>query len=189
MRAASRPPAPGGGCPAPARVASASTAASISVREVVGRRVGQRGGGLALVAIEPLGPAEALDRERELVGGGAPALGEVPRGVGVGQAGGGRRRRPRCPTGGWRPRRARARAGRAPRRTGGGRRRRGPVAAARRGPASSARTAAAACSSDEGLLELRGDLLEGGAGVAELRRLVGADGAAHRRRGRRPAPA
>ena len=57
----------------------------MSAAEVVGRRVRQRGGRLALVAIEPLGPAEALDREREVVGGGAPALGEVPRGVGVGQ--------------------------------------------------------------------------------------------------------
>ncbi len=36
-----------------------------------------------------------------------------------------------------------------------------------------------ASSSDERLLELRGDLLEGGARVAELGRLVGADGPAH----------
>ena len=64
---------------------SASTAASIERGEVVRRRVGQRGGRLAVVALEPLGVAEALDRERQVSSGGAPALGELPRGVGVGE--------------------------------------------------------------------------------------------------------
>ena len=188
-RAASRPRAPAAGCRAPSRVASASTAASMSAAEVVGARVGQRGGRLARrrdraarlrrSARSPSASSSAAARQRSARSQAASALARRWRSAST----------PAVPD--WR------------------------VAASARTRSSWASTSAywrraapswasRSCSSracelgahrggglllGEGLLELRGDLLEGGARLTELRRLVVARRCGSPRRGRRPARA